>query len=93
MGSDGAQGMLKMRQAGAHTIAQDEATCVVFGMPREAIAHGMRWIKSCRYTQLRLPCSDPGLPRKTAAARLTGRRPERYSRKVRLSPGQKVPIV
>jgi two-component system chemotaxis response regulator CheB len=29
-----------MRQAGAHTIAQDEATCVVFGMPREAIAAG-----------------------------------------------------
>jgi two-component system, chemotaxis family, protein-glutamate methylesterase/glutaminase len=37
MGSDGAQGLLRMRQAGAHTIAQDEATCVVFGMPREAI--------------------------------------------------------
>jgi len=37
MGSDGAQGMLKMRQAGAYTIAQDEATCFVFGMPREAI--------------------------------------------------------
>jgi len=37
MGADGAQGMLRMRQAGAHTIAQDEATCVVFGMPREAI--------------------------------------------------------
>ena len=40
MGSDGAQGLLKMRQAGAHTIAQDEATCVVFGMPREAIRAG-----------------------------------------------------
>ncbi len=40
MGSDGAQGMLRMRQAGAHTIAQDEASCVVFGMPREAIALG-----------------------------------------------------
>lgn len=38
MGNDGAQGLLKMRQAGARTIAQDEATCVVFGMPREAIA-------------------------------------------------------
>ncbi len=37
MGSDGAQGMLKMRQAGAYTIAQDEASCVVYGMPREAI--------------------------------------------------------
>ena len=36
MGSDGAQGLLKMRQAGATTYAQDEATCVVYGMPREA---------------------------------------------------------
>jgi two-component system chemotaxis response regulator CheB len=40
MGADGAQGLLKMRQAGAHTIAQDEASCVVFGMPREAIRAG-----------------------------------------------------
>jgi two-component system chemotaxis response regulator CheB len=40
MGNDGAQGLLKMRQAGARTIAQDEASCVVFGMPREAIALG-----------------------------------------------------
>ena len=40
MGKDGAQGMLEMRQAGSHTIAQDEASCVVFGMPREAIAVG-----------------------------------------------------
>jgi two-component system, chemotaxis family, protein-glutamate methylesterase/glutaminase len=40
MGSDGAQGMLRMRQAGARTIAQDEASCVVFGMPREAIGLG-----------------------------------------------------
>ena len=40
MGNDGAQGLLRMRQTGAHTIAQDEATCVVFGMPREAIAAG-----------------------------------------------------
>jgi two-component system chemotaxis response regulator CheB len=37
MGSDGAQGLLKMKRAGARTIAQDEATCVVFGMPRAAI--------------------------------------------------------
>ena len=40
MGSDGAAGMLQMKQAGAVTIAQDEASCVVFGMPREAIRLG-----------------------------------------------------
>lgn len=40
MGDDGAKGLLAMRRAGAHTVAQDEATCVVFGMPREAIAKG-----------------------------------------------------
>ena len=40
MGDDGAQGLLEMRQAGAKTVAQDESTCVVFGMPREAIARG-----------------------------------------------------
>lgn len=40
MGNDGAKGLLAMKQAGARTIAQDEATCVVFGMPREAIALG-----------------------------------------------------
>ncbi|MBF0377647.1 MAG: chemotaxis response regulator protein-glutamate methylesterase [Desulfamplus sp.] len=37
MGDDGAQGMLEMKEAGAFTIAQDEKTCVVFGMPHEAI--------------------------------------------------------
>lgn len=40
MGRDGAEGMLKMRRAGAHTIVQDETSCVVFGMPREAILMG-----------------------------------------------------
>ncbi|MBX7101453.1 MAG: chemotaxis response regulator protein-glutamate methylesterase [Myxococcaceae bacterium] len=40
MGADGAAGLLSMRQAGAFTCAQDEASCVVFGMPREAIALG-----------------------------------------------------
>lgn len=40
MGSDGAHGIKAMHDAGAHTIAQDEATCVVFGMPKEAIATG-----------------------------------------------------
>ena len=37
MGDDGARGLKEMRDAGAHTVAQDESTCVVFGMPREAI--------------------------------------------------------
>lgn len=40
MGDDGATGLLEMRQAGAHTLAQDEASCVVFGMPKEAIKRG-----------------------------------------------------
>ena len=40
MGDDGARGLLDMRQAGARTAAQDEASCVVFGMPREAIRLG-----------------------------------------------------
>ncbi|MDH4440103.1 MAG: chemotaxis response regulator protein-glutamate methylesterase [Rhizobium sp.] len=40
MGDDGARGMLEMHTAGAYTVAQDEATSVVFGMPKEAIAHG-----------------------------------------------------
>ncbi len=40
MGKDGAQGMLEMKKAGAYNFAQDEASCVVFGMPREAIAVG-----------------------------------------------------
>ena len=40
MGDDGADGLLEMKQADALTIAQDEASCVVFGMPREAILRG-----------------------------------------------------
>lgn len=40
MGRDGAAGLLDMKRAGAHTFAQDEASCIVFGMPREAIALG-----------------------------------------------------
>ncbi len=40
MGDDGAKGLLNMRRAGAHTLAQDEPSCVVFGMPKEAIACG-----------------------------------------------------
>lgn len=40
MGDDGARGMLELKEAGAYTIAQDEKTCVVFGMPNEAIKRG-----------------------------------------------------
>ncbi|OFZ65870.1 MAG: chemotaxis response regulator protein-glutamate methylesterase [Betaproteobacteria bacterium RBG_16_56_24] len=40
MGKDGVQGLMEMKQAGSYTIAQDEASCVVFGMPKEAIAAG-----------------------------------------------------
>jgi two-component system chemotaxis response regulator CheB len=40
MGADGAQGLLAMREAGARTLAQDEASCVVFGMPKVAMELG-----------------------------------------------------
>jgi two-component system chemotaxis response regulator CheB len=55
MGADGAHGLLEMKRAGARTIAQDEATSVVFGMPREAIAlgavdHVLPLSKICRAT-------------------------------------------
>jgi two-component system chemotaxis response regulator CheB len=40
MGADGAKAMRTMKDAGSYNVCQDEASCVVFGMPREAIAHG-----------------------------------------------------
>jgi two-component system chemotaxis response regulator CheB len=40
MGDDGASGLLEMRKAGARTVAQDEETCVVYGMPKEAVKRG-----------------------------------------------------
>ena len=40
MGDDGARGLLEMKDAGAYTVAQDEDSCVVFGMPKEAIMRG-----------------------------------------------------
>jgi two-component system chemotaxis response regulator CheB len=40
MGDDGAAGLLEMRNAGERTLAQDEESCVVFGMPQEAIRRG-----------------------------------------------------
>jgi two-component system chemotaxis response regulator CheB len=41
MGADGAKGLLAMRESGAYTLVEDEATCVVFGMPQEAIKLGL----------------------------------------------------
>jgi two-component system chemotaxis response regulator CheB len=40
MGADGAKGLLEMKQAGSATIAQDEDSCVVYGMPKEAVKLG-----------------------------------------------------
>jgi two-component system chemotaxis response regulator CheB len=40
MGGDGAAGLLEMKKAGAATLAQDEASCVVYGMPKEAVKRG-----------------------------------------------------
>jgi two-component system chemotaxis response regulator CheB len=40
MGSDGAEGLLDIRRAGGFTLAQDEETCIVFGMPGEAVRRG-----------------------------------------------------
>ena len=40
MGDDGARGLKEMHEAGAYTVAQDEESCVVFGMPKEAIKLG-----------------------------------------------------
>ena len=40
MGNDGAQAMREMKDAGSYNFVQDEASCIVFGMPREAILHG-----------------------------------------------------
>jgi len=53
MGGDGASGLLSMRRAGAMTVAQDEASCVVFGMPREAIERGaaMMTLPLCNISQ------------------------------------------
>ena len=65
MGADGAAGMLLMKEAGAHTIAQNEDTCVVFGMPKEAIA---------------LKCVDTVLPIQHIAAKLVQLHPQSQTR-------------
>jgi two-component system chemotaxis response regulator CheB len=40
MGNDGAKAMKEMKDSGSYNFVQDEASCIVFGMPREAILHG-----------------------------------------------------
>ena len=62
MGKDGAEGLLELSKSGAHTIAQDEQSCVVFGMPREAISRGaakfvgnLHEIRSQLDLQLKMP--------------------------------------
>ncbi|MDR7927805.1 chemotaxis response regulator protein-glutamate methylesterase [Acidithiobacillus thiooxidans] len=61
MGDDGAQGLLEMHQAGACTIAQDESSCVVFGMPKEAIKlGGVDEVVALTHIASRLPRSIEG---------------------------------
>ncbi len=64
MGDDGARGLLEMRKSGALTIAQDEESCVVFGMPKEAIARGA----AMRVLPLGLLASEISLVRSSAVA-------------------------
>ncbi|MBJ6765854.1 chemotaxis response regulator protein-glutamate methylesterase [Myxococcaceae bacterium JPH2] len=67
MGADGADGLLQMRQAGAVTVAQDEASCVVYGMPREAVLRGA--------AQHVVPLSQMGNTLLNAARRIALQRP------------------
>jgi two-component system chemotaxis response regulator CheB len=69
MGSDGAAGLLEMHRAGAFTVAQDEATCVVFGMPREAIALGAVDVVAPLPRIAALVLAGPRSPRREAAPR------------------------
>ncbi len=55
MGADGAREMAAMRRAGARTIAQDAASCVVFGMPKEAVSPWAEPPRCCRSTASRMP--------------------------------------
>jgi two-component system chemotaxis response regulator CheB len=70
MGSDGADGMVALRRAGAETIAEDERSCVVFGMPKEAIARGgaMHVATSLKMPPVIFDCFDR-LAARTAVAR------------------------
>jgi len=66
MGDDGRDGMLALRAAGAHTLAQDEASCVVFGMPKAAIEAGAvdEVVPLARMTDAILGGLAPGRPRR-----------------------------
>jgi two-component system chemotaxis response regulator CheB len=68
MGNDGAQGLLEMRNSGALTVAQDEASCVVFGMPKEAIAHNavVAVAPLLRLAETALKMADADPPRSAA---------------------------
>jgi two-component system chemotaxis response regulator CheB len=68
MGKDGAQGLLALRRAGAWTLAQDQASCVVYGMPREAVAIGAA-VESAPLAEVaqRIWGHLVGVPRKGAA--------------------------
>jgi two-component system chemotaxis response regulator CheB len=72
MGDDGAAGLLEMKRAGAATVAQDEASCVVFGMPREAIARravdAIEPLERIPEVIMRLSC-DPRVAASAATAR------------------------
>jgi two-component system chemotaxis response regulator CheB len=64
MGDDGARGLLAMRRAGAATLAQDEASCVVFGMPRAAIELGAaaHVVPLTRVAEVTLACAEEPFP-------------------------------
>jgi len=70
MGNDGAAGMLELRRAGATTVAQDEDSCVVFGMPREAIELGavQATVPLGRISDLVRNWSDGRVPHQSASA-------------------------
>jgi two-component system chemotaxis response regulator CheB len=70
MGNDGAQGLLAMKESGAETVAQDEASCVVFGMPKEAIA--------CGAVDLVLPLSQ--IPAKISSVLMKTNRAQQHAR-------------
>lgn len=72
MGADGAEGMLQLKQAGHHTLAEAEESCVVFGMPREAIARG----GATRVVPLlQMPSSIAGAMVRSTAARAAQEQP------------------